>query len=106
MTGLGMRDEASVIAIDIGGGTTKLALVDRQGAIRNWQSFPTAAPHGLAFIDKVVATSLQMQSEAEVPAAGVSAAVAGFVSAEGSLEYNANLPWLEGTPIATLLADG
>src|SRR5271163_1385228 len=106
MTGLGMRDEASVIAIDIGGGTTKLALVDRQGAIRNWQSFRTVAPNGEAFIDKVLTASRQVQSGAEVPVAGVSAAVAGFVSTEGMLVYNANLPWLEGTPIATLLTEG
>src|SRR5271168_1713486 len=106
MTGPGMSDKASVIAIDIGGGTTKLALVDRQSTIRNWQSFPTAAPNGEAFIDKVLAASRQVQSGAEVPVAGVSAAVAGFVSADGTLEYNANLPWLEGTPIAALLAEG
>src|SRR5271163_4396448 len=106
MTGPSMSDEASVIAIDIGGGTTKLALVDRQGAIRNWRSFPTAAQNSEAFIDKVLGASRQMQSETEMPIAGASAAVAGFVSADGALEYNPNLPWLEGAPIATLLTEG
>src|SRR5271170_1666896 len=105
MAGPSMSDEASVIAIDIGGGTTKLALVDRQGAIRNWRSFPTAAQNSEAFIDKVLDASRQMQSETETPIAGASAAVAGFVSSDGALEYNPNLPWLEGTPIASRLAD-
>ena len=30
------------------------------------------------------------------PVVGVSVAVAGFVSSEGNLDYNPNLPWLEG----------
>jgi glucokinase len=105
MAGLGMSDRTNVIAIDIGGGTTKLALVDRRGAIRNWQNFPTAASSAADFIGKVVAAARQLQAEAEEPIAGISAAVAGFVSAEGQLEYNSNLPWLEGTPISALLTE-
>ena len=31
--------------------------------------------------------------------------MAGFVSADGALEYNPNLPWLEGVPIAAILTD-
>jgi predicted NBD/HSP70 family sugar kinase len=100
-----MSDEASVIAIDIGGGTTKLALVDRKGAIRSWQRFPTAASSGPAFLEKVAADAAQLQSEAKGLVIGVSVAVAGFVSADGALEYNANLPWLERVPIAALLAE-
>jgi glucokinase len=105
MAGFVMSDEARVIAIDIGGGTTKLALVDRQGAIRSWQIFPTVGPSAIAFIDKVVAAARQLQAEAKQPVTGISAAVAGFVSAEGLLEYNSNLPWLEGTAISALLAE-
>jgi len=103
--GLGMSDKINVIAIDIGGGTTKLALVDRRGAIRNWQSFPTAAPSAADFIDKVVAAGCQLRAEAGEPVAGISVAVAGFVDAEGVLEYNSNLPWLEGTAISALLTE-
>ena len=105
MAGFVMSDEARVIAIDIGGGTTKLALVDRPGAIRSWQIFPTVGPSAIAFIDKVVAAARQLQAEAKQPVTGISAAVAGFVSAEGLLEYNSNLPWLEGTAISALLAE-
>lgn len=100
-----MSDDATVIAIDIGGGTTKLALVDRQGEIRCWQIFPTVGPSAVDFIDKVVAIARQLQAEAKLPVAGISAAVAGFVSAEGLLEYNSNLPWLEGTAISALLTE-
>lgn len=104
MAGGSMSEEASVIAIDIGAGTTKLALVDQNGAMRQWQSFPTA-PGGPAFLENVLAASRQLQNESTLPVAGVSAAIAGFVTAEGRLEYNPNISWLEDTPIASLLAD-
>ncbi len=100
-----LNDKASVIAIDIGGGTTKLALVSPQGEVRGWQSFPTAGESGTAFLEKVVEACRHMQAESESPVVGVSAAVAGFVSSEGALEYNPNLPWLEGAPIASRLTD-
>ncbi len=100
-----MSDEASVIAIDIGGGTTKLALVNRKGAIRSWQSFPTIAPSGSEFVEKVATAARQLQLTAEAPVVGVSVAVAGFVNAEGALEFNANLPWLEQVPIAAMLGE-
>jgi glucokinase len=100
-----LSDEESVIAIDIGGGTTKLAVVNRRGAIRSWQSFPTSASSGRDFLETVATAARQLQVTAEVPTVGVSVAVAGFVSAEGTLEFNANLPWLENLPIATLLTE-
>lgn len=99
-----MNDEANVLAIDIGGGTTKLALVNRNGAIQNWQSFPTVAESGGVFVDKVVDACKGMRTESAEPMAGIAVAVAGFVGADGALEYNANLPWLEGTPIRERLA--
>jgi glucokinase len=98
-----MNDEASVIAIDIGGSSTKFALIDRRGAIRHWRSFPTTGPDATAFVERVVAAGRRLQGEAQYPIAGVAVAVAGFVGAEGSLEYNANLPWLEHAPIASSL---
>ena len=103
---IGRNDEATVLAIDIGGGTTKLALVNQRGAIHNWRSFATTAPSGAVFMETVVAACRLLQVEGGASLAGVSAAVAGFVSPAGVLEYNANLPWLEGTPIGMLLASG
>lgn len=98
-----MHGEASVIAIDIGGSSTKLALVDRQGAVQSWQCFPTVGPDAAAFMEEVAAASRQLLDEAKTPVAGVAVAIAGFVSAKGTLEYNSNLPWLEHAPIASLL---
>ena len=98
-----MNDEASVIAIDIGGNSTKLGLIDRQGMMQNWQCFPTAGPDAAAFMAEVVAASRRLRGEAKTPVAGIAVAIAGFVSVEGTLEYNSNLPWLEHAPIASLL---
>jgi glucokinase len=98
------KEEEIVVAIDIGGGTTKIALVDRLGEVRRWRSFPTSGENGEAFLEQVVQACQTLEAEAEAPAIGVSAAVAGFVTAEGALEYNPNLPWLERTPIAASLA--
>ena len=92
MSGSSVNDEASVIAIDIGGGTTKLALISRQGEVRGWRSFPTAGESGAAFLQEVVGACRQLRAEATAQVIGVSAAVAGFVSADGALEYNPNLP--------------
>jgi glucokinase len=104
MTDHNASGEPSVIAIDIGGGSTKLAMVDRRGAIRGWRSFPTTANGGSEFIGKVAAAARQLQNEAEIPVAGISVAVAGFVTTDGAIEFNANLPWLERVPIAAPLA--
>jgi predicted NBD/HSP70 family sugar kinase len=95
--------EASVIAVDIGGGTTKLALVSQRGEVRGWHSFATAGESGMAFLDIVVGACRGLQAEATTPVAGVSVAVAGFVSPDGALDYNPNLPWLEHVPIGKTL---
>jgi glucokinase len=99
------NDGAQVIAIDIGGGTTKLALVDRRGGMRGWRSFPTAGASGALFLETVADACCGLRAEANAPVAGISVAVAGFVGSDGSLDYNPNLPWLEKTPIAALLRD-
>jgi glucokinase len=100
-----VNDEANVLAVDIGGGSTKLALVNRDGAIQNRQAFPTAAEDGSAFMDKVVAACRLLQLGPAAPVTGIAVAVAGFVSADGALEYNGNLPWLERVPIGKRLAE-
>jgi glucokinase len=97
--------ETSVIGIDIGGGTTKLALISRQGEVWGWQSFPTLGASGVDFLETVVGACRGLQAHANTPVVGVSVAVAGFVSSEGNLDYNPNLPWLEGAPIGKTLSD-
>lgn len=98
-----MTSEEGVVAIDIGGSTTKLALAYRQGTLRRWRSFPTIEKNGAAFIEKLLAAIRELQTDAEHPVVGVSAAVAGFVTSDGALEYNPNLPWLERAPIGSVL---
>lgn len=99
----GSKSEANVIAIDIGGGTTKLALISRQGEVRGWQSFATAGTSGIAFLEMVVGACRGLRAEATTPVEGVSVAVAGFVRSDGALDYNPNLPWLERVPIGKTL---
>ncbi len=80
MSGSVVNDEASVIAIDIGGGTTKLA--PHQPARRSSRlskSFPTAGESGAAFLQEVVGACHQLRAEATAPVVGVSAAVARVV---------------------------
>ncbi len=97
------NEAASVIAVDIGGGTTKLALVSRQGEVRGWHSFATVGDSGRAFVEVVVAACRGLQAEARSPVAGISVAVAGFAGTDGALDYNPNLPWLERVPLGKTL---
>jgi len=100
----GWDDTAKIIAIDIGGGSTKLALISVKGAVERWRSFPTIASSGAVFLEKVIAACQGLQVESTVPVVGVSIAVAGFVRSDGTLAYNPNLPWLEDAPIGARLA--
>lgn len=98
-----MNPEGSVVAVDIGGTTTKLAWVDRQGAVESWQIFSTSGANAESFVEKLLVAIRRLQAPSHNPVLGVSVAIAGFVTPDGTLEYNPNLPWLEGTPVATLL---
>jgi glucokinase len=95
-----------VIAVDIGGGTTKLALVERGGELAHWTSFATRGPTAEAFLETLVESARSLQLLANGAALGVAAGIAGFVSAEGSLDYNPNLAWLEQAPIGEALRQG
>ena len=100
-----MKAEGRVIAIDIGGSTTKLALVDAHGALALWRSLETKGPVARVFLQKVIDAIEELQSEAQQPVLGVSLAIAGFVSPAGVLTYNPNLPWLEDEQIAAVIAE-
>ena len=88
MADSGWNDAARIIAIDIGGGSTKLALISAKGTVECWQAFATVASSGAVFLEKVIAACRGLQGEAAVPVVGVSVAVAGFVRSNGTLEYN------------------
>ena len=98
-----MKPKDTVVAVDIGGTTTKLALVDRQGTVECWQTFSTSGSNSESFVEKLLVAIRRLQAPSHGPVLGVSVALAGFVTADGTLEYNPNLPWLEGAPVAALL---
>lgn len=98
-----MNPQDTVVAVDIGGTTTKLALVDRQGTVECWQTFSTSGSNSESFVEKLLVAISRLQAPSHGPVLGVSVALAGFVTADGTLEYNPNLPWLEGAPVAALL---
>jgi glucokinase len=100
-----MTEKRAVIAIDIGGSTTKMALIDAEGELRHWRSFATRGPEAAVFLEEILAAIREILSEALQPVLGVSVAMAGFVNREGALAYNPNLAWLEHAPLAAVIRD-
>lgn len=87
-----------VLAFDIGGTSTKLALVSRSGEMRAWDSFATEPPRA-AYLARLITSLRALTAKASSPPIGLSGAVAGFLSESGALLYNPNLPWLERVEI-------
>ena len=89
-----------VAGIDIGGTTTKLALVGPDGEIEGLRTLPTAPGDAPEFVNRLAAAFHEARWRAE----RVGVAVAGFVSdAHDAVAYNPNLPWLERFPLRTAL---
>ena len=93
-----------VLAFDIGGTVTKLALVSRQGEMRAWNSFPTEPPRD-TYLTRLSHALHELASQSAAPPAGIAGSIAGFLSESGSLLYNPNLPWLEDTNLHASLRD-
>ncbi len=99
----------SILCVDIGGTSTKVAVLDAAGAIRNLDSIPTR-PHAETYfcsltglIERTREAALVEQGRAPVQ---MGVAVAGFLDAGRShLVYNSNLAWLEGFPLRERLSD-
>lgn len=85
------------LGIDIGGTTTKIAVVSEAGEVMESRSIPSDLQQGAeAFISQIIANSMSGE------VVGVS--VAGFVNAEQSrMIYNPNLPALENYPLKEAL---
>ena len=96
-------DARWTLAFDLGGTSTKLALVAASGEMRAWTSLPTQSPRD-SFLQRLTAALLELASQAEPPPTNIAGAIAGFLSSEGALVYNPNLPWLEGVNFRTVLA--
>ena len=92
-----------VLAFDIGGTSTKVALVSSTGEMRGWASFPTKPPRD-AYLDRLADTLRGLAAKTSVPLVGMSGAIAGFLSGTGSLLYNPNLLWLEQTDLRSALS--
>ena len=90
-----MRCDARAIGVDIGGTTTKIAIVSSDGSVDGLTTLPTAGP-------APVLLEAVMERIAAVPdsASGIGVAVAGFVDDRRStMAYNPNVAWLEGFPL-------
>ncbi len=89
-----------VAGVDIGGTTTKMALIGQDGRIEGQRSIPTASLSAADFVDRL-RVAIQ---EAPWRADRLGVAVAGFVNpAHDFVAYNPNLPWLERYPIRDAL---
>jgi glucokinase len=96
----------SVLCIDIGGTSTKAALLDGEGRLSCLDSIPTA-PDGDQFVSSLCGLIKRTlgAAAAEAPPRGIGIAVAGFVNAQRTyLDYNPNLPWLERFPLKDPIA--
>jgi glucokinase len=88
-----------IIAVDIGGTSTKLGIVNADGAIGQHRRIPTSPPAP----DFIEALSTEIEQDSKVDAIAIS--VAGFLDhAHSAMIYNSNLPWLEGFPLRFTLA--
>ncbi len=99
-----MQQPQSVLAFDVGGTSTKLALVSSTGEIRAWTCFPTQSSDKDVYLAHLTAALRKLARDASAYPVGIAGAIAGFLSDSGTLVYNPNLPWLEGADFrATLL---
>ena len=88
-----------ILAIDIGGTNTKLALIDSDGKAGQVNSIPTSGEPGLdqflQSVEDIAHQVIDQSGKSEV--VGVGIGVAGFVDpAHTQMTYNPNIAWLEG----------
>jgi glucokinase len=85
----------TAIGIDIGGTSTKLAIVDSNGTVEGFTRIPTEPPLDV-FMNALAEQVGLLASGVE----GIGVAVAGFIDpAHSMMTYNPNIPWLEGQPL-------
>jgi glucokinase len=87
-----------VVAVDIGGTSTKIAVLGPEGSLERAGSLPSTPRLFEDLPDEIAA---RMDG-----ASGIGVAVAGFVDdARSAMIYNPNLAWLEGFPLRRTLED-
>jgi len=99
----GVRRGAPTIGIDMGGTNLRVAVVDRQGGVREDERVETPDE-----IDAVLDAMTEVVTPmlARTPSIGaVGVGVAGLVDREGTVHYAPNLPMLVEVPLGRLLAE-
>lgn len=87
-----------ILCVDIGGTSTKAAILEPSGNLNFLNSIPTA-PNIEHYFEALVSLIREVRSHA-VPAAEMGIAVAGFLDdARSKLIYNPNIDWLENFPL-------
>ena len=88
-----------VLAFDIGGSATKLALVSDTGTMSAWRSFATHASDRTTYLDRLTASLRELAADTPETPLGIAGAIAGFLDEAMNLAYNPTLAWLEGADI-------
>lgn len=96
--------QSSILAIDIGGTNTKLALIDQKGVIGQVFSLPTSGERGaISFLREIVNKAKELLKIKEKDSiAGIGIGVAGFVDLDHQMMiFNPNIVWLEGVNLSS-----
>jgi glucokinase len=89
---------SKILAIDIGGTHTKLALVDASGKTDDVVSIQTSGEDsGRSFLQLIEESALELIAKSGDDVPGCGTGVAGFIDPSHSkMIFNPNIPWLEG----------
>ena len=90
------------LTFDVGGTSTKLAMVSEAGELRHWTTLPTLPPREV-FLARLADALSRAAIAPDASPAAIAGAVAGFLDQTGTLAYNPNLPWLEGVDFRAAL---
>lgn len=98
----------AAIGVDVGGTTTKAAIITANGGVIGLLRMPTASRTAEDFVDRLselIHEVLQTSGSGGIELGGLGVAVAGFLNPKRDrLAYNPNLPWLEQFPLHEHLA--
>ena len=92
---------ASVLAIDIGGTNTKLALIDPVGKVGEVTSIPTDGSVGIEkYLHNLLNAAETFIQNHQTDVEGIGIGVAGFIDPlHTRMTFNPNIAWLEDVPI-------
>ncbi len=93
-----------IAAVDIGGTSTKLGLINNAGEVFAFRRFETRPP-AVQFLESL-RSHLRELVAFQPDTAGIGVSVAGFIDAAHSrMTYNPNIPWLENVPLLDELSE-